>query len=139
MMWRWLSRICKRRPWPGPLYPHTLGKVPRTNGGHRIYSEEHLIRLTFIQRAKGLGFYLDEIRSLLSLRAVDGEQHRLVAQITGDALARLNARISALGAMRDSLALVRSTCEREEHTGECPLLEAIAGTLFAAPRREIER
>jgi MerR family transcriptional regulator, mercuric resistance operon regulatory protein len=39
---------------------------PRTEDGHRLYTGEHLNRLTFIHRSRGLGFDLDEIGNLLS-------------------------------------------------------------------------
>ncbi len=48
------------------LLPHP----PRTAGGHRSYSEDHLKRLTFIRRSRELGFSIAEIRGLLAL--VDG-------------------------------------------------------------------
>ena len=40
-----------------------MPKPPRTAGGHRVYDEDHLKRLTFIRRSRELGFTLDEIRS----------------------------------------------------------------------------
>lgn len=47
-----------------------LPKPPRTEGGHRAYDSAFVKRLSFIARARQLGFSLEEIRSLLSL--VDG-------------------------------------------------------------------
>ena len=44
-----------------------LQPPPRTEGGHRVYSEDHLNRLVFIRRSRELGFRLDEIRHLLGL------------------------------------------------------------------------
>jgi MerR family transcriptional regulator, mercuric resistance operon regulatory protein len=49
-----------------------LPAPPRTSGGHRDYAASHLQRLTFIRRARELGFTLDEVRSLLTL--VDGSE-----------------------------------------------------------------
>ena len=40
---------------------------PRTRGGHRIYDSDHMKRLTFIRRARELGFTLDQVRGLLGL------------------------------------------------------------------------
>jgi MerR family mercuric resistance operon transcriptional regulator len=48
-----------------------MPKPPRTAGGHRVYREEHLKRLTFIRRSRELGFTLDQVRNLLLL--VDGD------------------------------------------------------------------
>ena len=47
-----------------------LPEPPRSPGGHRLYEEEHLRRLTFIRRSRELGFTLEEVRGLL--RLVDG-------------------------------------------------------------------
>ena len=47
-----------------------LPPPPRSEGGRRLYTREHLKRLTFIKRSRQLGFHLDEIRELL--RLVDG-------------------------------------------------------------------
>src|SRR5690348_5199143 len=39
----------------------------RTAGGHRVYSERHLRSLSFIKRARDLGFAPDEVRTILNL------------------------------------------------------------------------
>lgn len=44
-----------------------LPKAPRQANGYRIYTNEHKSRLTFIRRARELGFALEEIRGLLGL------------------------------------------------------------------------
>ncbi len=40
---------------------------PRSRGGHRVYDSDHMKRLSFIRRARELGFTLDQVRSLLGL------------------------------------------------------------------------
>ena len=47
-----------------------LPAPPHSAGGHRLYGEAHLKRLTFVRRGRELGFTLDDIRGLLGL--VDG-------------------------------------------------------------------
>ena len=47
------------------LMPHP----PRTQGGHRAYTHDGLRTLAFIRRSRELGFGLDDVRALLSLRA----------------------------------------------------------------------
>ena len=64
-----------------------LPNPPRTEGGHRMYDDEHLKRLTFIRRSRELGFTLQDVRGLLKI--VDGEHYTCaeVKTVTLDHLA----------------------------------------------------
>ena len=44
-----------------------LSTPPRTEGGHRVYDEGHVRTLSFVRRARGLGFAPDEVRAILDL------------------------------------------------------------------------
>jgi DNA-binding transcriptional MerR regulator len=44
-----------------------LPKPPRTSGNYRDYGQAELGRLSFIRRARDLGFSLDQVRALLGL------------------------------------------------------------------------
>ena len=46
-----------------------LPRAARTESGRRTYGMSDLNRLSFIRNARGLGFSIDEIRSLLALAA----------------------------------------------------------------------
>jgi MerR family transcriptional regulator, mercuric resistance operon regulatory protein len=51
-------------------YYERIGLLPfpaRSAGGYRLYGDEHLKRLTFVRRARTLGFSIDEVRRLLHL------------------------------------------------------------------------
>ena len=51
-------------------YCERVGLLPapaRSVGGYRLYGTEHLKRLTFVGRARALGFSIDEVRRLLNL------------------------------------------------------------------------
>lgn len=43
-----------------------LAPPARTAANYRAYGEEHLARLSFIRRARDLGFTLDAVRELLT-------------------------------------------------------------------------
>ena len=48
----------------------------RTEGGFRLYSDNDLQRLRFIRYARQLGFTLEAIRELLSIRIDPEQRHR---------------------------------------------------------------
>ncbi|OYV67466.1 MAG: transcriptional regulator [Acidiphilium sp. 21-66-27] len=48
-----------------------LQRPRRTESGRRVYGTADIARLTFVCRARELGFSLDEVRSLLSLAERD--------------------------------------------------------------------
>ena len=58
---------------------------PRTRGGHRVYTDEHRKRLSFIRYGRELGFTLDKIRNLLGL--IDNDH--ACREVQAVALARL--------------------------------------------------
>ena len=49
-----------------------LPAPPRSTSRHRLYEEDHRQRLTFIRRARELGFSLDDVRALLGLAGRHG-------------------------------------------------------------------
>jgi MerR family mercuric resistance operon transcriptional regulator len=50
-----------------------MPQAPRTAGGRRLYAPDDLKTLTFIRKARDLGFNLDDTRALLALRGPDNE------------------------------------------------------------------
>ena len=103
-----------------------LPEPPRTSGGHRIYGDEHLRILHFIQRAQGLGFHLQEIHELLNLRVVGDQQYASVARTASRVIDRIEEKVETLAAMREALEELRDACERSEPTEGFPVLDALA-------------
>ena len=105
-----------------------IGLMPspaRTDGNYRDYTEGHLKRLNFIRHARGLGFDIAEIRSLLDL--VDHPE-RDCAEADHIASGHLNAvegKIAQLEALRGELARMVGEC-RGGRAAHCHVLEVIA-------------
>ena len=99
-------------------------KPPRTEGGHRIYSENHLKRLVFIRRGRELGFSLEDIRALLKL--IDGGGHtcQQVEAITLHHLGNIHQKILDLKKLEKILAKISSQCVGGV-VPECPILDAL--------------
>ncbi|WP_418157736.1 MerR family transcriptional regulator [Benzoatithermus flavus] len=102
-----------------------LPAPPRSQGGHRLYSGEHLERLVFIRRGRELGFTLDEIRDLLGLMV----GKHTCGEVQTMALAHLDdirAKIADLRRMERMLAATIARCQGGGRS-ECPILDALAG------------
>ena len=97
---------------------------PRTAGGHRSYSEDHLKRLTFIRRSRELGFSMAEIRGLLAL--VDGGSYTCgeVKAVTLEHAENVRSKISDLQRMEQMLVDISSQCEGGS-IPECPIIDAL--------------
>lgn len=118
-----------------------LPKPRRSAGGYRLYELGHLKRLTFIRRARDLGFTLEEVRMLLRLA---DERARPCAEVRDVAAAHLEdvrAKIADLQAMEGVLAAVVARCA-DGTRPECPVIEALyretseAAVTASGPRRE---
>lgn len=99
----------------------------RTEGGFRLYSEKDLQRLKFIRYAKQLGFTLETIRELLSIR-VDPEHHTCQESkgIVQSRLREVESKIVELEHMRRSLQRLNDACCGSAHSSVyCSILEAL--------------
>lgn len=99
----------------------------RTEGGFRLYTDHDLKRLKFIRHARQLGFTLESIRELLSIR-VDPEHHTCQESksIVQARLSEVEARIEEMQAMRRSLQKLNDACCGTAHSSVyCSILEAL--------------
>ncbi|PWG01960.1 MerR family transcriptional regulator [Sphingosinicella humi] len=87
-----------------------IATPPRTEGGHRVYDEDHVRALGFIRRARELGFTPEEVRAILNLggpgKACCGE----VREIAAHHLKEVRAKIADLAEMERLLASTIEQC-----------------------------
>jgi len=99
----------------------------RTEGGFRLYTEKDLRRLKFIRHARQLGFTLESIRDLLSIR-IDPEHHTCQESksIVQERLSEVEARIEELQVIRSSLQKLNDACCGTAHSSVyCSILETL--------------
>lgn len=111
-------------------YYEREGLIPspeRSEGGHRLYTKEHVERLAFVRRSRELGFSMAEIRELLSL--VDGEQVscELVKRIADEHLHDVRSKIADLRNMERTLRDLSRQCSGED-IPECPIIDVLQST-----------
>lgn len=99
----------------------------RSEGGFRLYTEQDLQRLKFIRYAKQLGFTLESIAELLSIR-VEPEQHTCQESksIVQARLDEVEKKIRELEYMKISLQRLSDACCGSEHSSAyCSILETL--------------
>ncbi|TPG57395.1 MerR family transcriptional regulator [Roseomonas nepalensis] len=105
-----------------------VGLLPapaRTAGNYRIYDDAHLGRLSFIRRARDLGFSLDQIRALLDLAEDRDRSCDAVDVIAREHLGEVDRKIADLQALRRELDSLIGQCRRGK-VAECHIIEALA-------------
>ena len=102
-----------------------LSAPARTSGNYRAYSPEHLNRLSFIRRARDLGFSLAQIRELLSLSDQRDRSCKAVDAIAREHLAEVDRKIADLGALRRELDNVISQCGHGT-VADCRIIDALS-------------
>lgn len=106
-----------------------LPRPPRSASHYRVYGPDDASRLTFVRRARELGFSLDEVRTLLALSIERNEDAcSEVREVAANHLIDVRAKIADLRAMERVLADAVRRCDSGEAPG-CPLID----TLSAAP------
>src|SRR5690606_502778 len=103
----------------GLVSPH------RSENGYRIYSDDDLHRLSFLKRARNLGFSIDECRQLLLLYGDKARTSKDVQQIAIAHMEAIEAKITELQAMRKTLQDLVSACYGDTRP-DCPILDDLA-------------
>jgi len=110
-----------------------LPKADRSAGRFRLYSEEIIERLHFIQQMQGLGFSLREVRELIQLREWKVEACESVKQLLKAKLIDVRVKLEELRRLGSELEMDLRKCSRElnhrrRHAAcACPVLEEVAG------------
>ncbi|MCA9123672.1 MAG: MerR family DNA-binding protein [Planctomycetaceae bacterium] len=102
-----------------------LAEPDRKPSGYRHYDDEVVKRLRFIKRAKQLGFTLNEIKELLSLRLDPTTTCADVKKRSEEKIDDIEAKIRTLQRMKKALVKVTKACSGRGGTSECPILEAL--------------
>ncbi len=104
-----------------------LTGTARTAAGYRLFSEQDLHTLRFIQRARSLGFSIEQISQLLALWQDRERSSAVVKTLAREHLKELEDKIAGLQAMHDSLSELASCCLGDERP-DCPILDRLAET-----------
>ncbi|MDX8347464.1 Cu(I)-responsive transcriptional regulator [Cognatiyoonia sp. IB215446] len=126
-----ISDVAERTGLPAKTirYYEEIGLVTprRSANGYRVFAESDAHKLTFLARARNLGFSIEDCRNLLALwedrSRASADVHRIAAQHLDD----IDRRINDLAAMRDTLSDLVRKCSGDDRP-DCPILADLAGS-----------
>ena len=100
-----LARLAGVKPDTVRFYERSrlLPKPQRAGNSYRVYDEDALAQVRFIRKAQALGFSLEEIRRILSLRGHGNETCRCVVAMAEATLSETEAKLKELQRFRDAL------------------------------------
>lgn len=103
-----------------------LMKADRALNGYRDYSTDDVHRLRFLQRARGLGFSVEECRELLSLYSDRERASSDVKTIAKEKLAEIDRKIEELTGLRLMLGHLVDNCHGDARP-DCPIIDGLSG------------
>lgn len=107
-----------------------LLKTPaRRASGYREYTDDAVISIRFIKQAKGLGFTLNEIKSLLDMRAKGTHTIDEMRAVAKARLSAIDEKIRQLQSMRAAIDHGLSNCGCPEQFPAC-----VFARLFASDK-----
>lgn len=102
-----------------------LAQPDRSEGNYRVYGRETLDRLSFIRRARALGFSLDQVRALLALAGDGNRDCATVDALAQEHLREVEEKIADLQALRRELSALVKSC-RGGVVADCGIIEALS-------------
>lgn len=110
----------------------------RSEAGYRYYSDADVRRAEFVKTARNIGFSLEDIGQLLSIRVnKDSHSCQEVTDITRHKLEEVSQKIAELQSMQNTLSiLLDSCCGGPENATHCSILEALEEGEVRAARKK---
>ena len=102
-----------------------LALPARTSGNYRSYGSAEVARLSFIRRARALGFGLQQIRILLDLSDDRGRPCDEVDALARGQLDEVEQKIADLHSLRRELSGLIKQCQRGT-IADCRILDALS-------------
>lgn len=98
----------------------------RTASGYRVYDRHDVETLRFVQRARSLGFSVEEVGNLLALWRDRSRSSAEVKALAARRVADIDRKMAELAEMRETLTHLMERCHGDDRP-ECPILQGLAG------------
>ena len=122
-----IGEVAKKSGLPAKTirYYESIGLVPephRSESGYRGYTSNDVMTLRFVEKARRMGFSVNDVENLLTLWR---DQHRSSSEVKKLALQqieRIDQRVQELAKMREVLLDLTQRCHGDDRP-ECPILD----------------
>ncbi len=104
----------------------------RAGNGYRSFRESDLHKLSFLGRARSLGFSIEDCRNLLALYENRTRASADVKAIAREHLTRIEAKLSELRQMKDTLSHLITACAGDDRP-DCPILSDLSAPPATKP------
>lgn len=98
----------------------------RDANGYRAFREREAHMLSFLGRARALGFTIEDCRALMALYNDETRASSDVKAIAKEHLGHIEAKMADLKAMHDTLSHLVESCAGDDRP-DCPILEDLGG------------
>jgi DNA-binding transcriptional MerR regulator len=112
------------------LFYEKAGLLPqpsRTRSNYRDYGPSHVARLSFVRRARALGFDLQAVRKLLALADDPGQPCAAIDGIAREQLHEVKRKIADLRALQAELKSIVGQC-KSGTVSDCRIIEALGSS-----------
>ncbi len=103
-----------------------IGRAARSSGNYRVYGGTDVQTLRFIQRARGLGFSVEEVGALLALWRDRARSSAQVKALAERHLRDIDRKIAEMASIRATLEQLTARCHGADRP-DCPILDDRAG------------
>lgn len=110
-------------------YYESIGLITeagRTRAGYRSYGEKDVATLRFVQRARSLGFSVNDVGDLLALWRDRDRASADVKRVALEHVAEIERKIRELESIRATLLELTHRCHGDDRP-DCPIIEELAG------------
>ncbi len=101
-----------------------LIKPLRDTNGYRAFRQQDLHKLTFLGRARALGFSIEDCRNLLALYEDQNRSSADVKSIANNHLTKIEQKIADLVDMQKTLTHLINACAGDNRP-DCPILNSL--------------
>ncbi|WP_374028757.1 Cu(I)-responsive transcriptional regulator [Bdellovibrio bacteriovorus] len=102
-----------------------IPKASRSDAGYRTYSEADVHILSFVKRARSLGFSMKEIKKLVSLWRNKSRASSEVKSLALKHVEEMEKKIFELQEMVKTLKNLSKNCHGD-HRPDCPILDSLS-------------